>query len=194
MNKLLKGLELREQIGGLVQQFAFNKETRIDLRRWLDDAAIDRLQDLTESARQVERDNRDEPTLGDNRAVLDRIQSLADALAQAIEQAPVIADCNLTRIGHRDFGDPLKFKKMAIDLEQAARCIESELEKMPKQSTRGSPVFMVSCIAEVALNHGLKLSDSEHGQFFLLCRCVFEAAGIHQDPRGAIRAFMAHRA
>ena len=194
MKKLLKGLELREQIGGFVQPFEFNEETRKELARWLDICAINRLQDLTEFARQVERDHREEPTLGDNRAVLNRIQSLTAALAQAINQAPCITEAELTLIGHRDFGDMFKFEKIATDLERAALCIESELENMPKQSKRGSPVFMVSCIAEIALNQGLTLSDSEHGKFFSLCRCVFEAAGIHQDPRGAIRAFMKEQA
>ncbi len=191
MNKFLKGLELCEQDGGWVEPFAFTAAARAELRQWLDDAAIDRLQGLIKAARQIETANLDEPTLRENRAVLERIHALADALATAINQAPSIAEAELDLIGHQEFGDPFRLRKMAIDLQTVADAAQCRAEQMPQQSRRQSHVFMVSCIAEVATSQGIKVSEATNAKFPKLCQCVFESVKIFADVRGSIRAYLA---
>lgn len=190
VSRLLKGLELRPHIGGWVEEFEFSPDTRQTLAKWFEPAAIDRLQGLTMAARQIELDKRDEPSFKENRDVLERISELSTALAHAINNAPGVAEAELTLIGHRAFSDMFAMGKLATDLQIVASQATDRAGKMPAQSTRSSPVFFISCIAEVAQQEGINLSVAEGSKFLKICQCVFADAGIFADPRGAIRAYL----
>ena len=189
-SRFLKGLELRPQIGGIVEGFAFSDDTRQTLAKWLEPTAIDRLQGLTEVARKIETDKRDEPSFNENREVLTRISELSMALATAISNAPSVAEAELTLIGHHAFGDMFALKKLASDLQTVADKTIERAALLPAQSTRHSPVFFVSCIADIAQAQGIKVSEAANSKFLNICTCTFKAAGIFSDPRGAIRAYL----
>ncbi len=191
MSKLLKGLELRGNPGGWAQPFTFTEATRNTLRVWLDNEAIENLQGLTKAARQIERHARNEPTPGDSLAVLERIQSLTAALSTALTQAPLSARAELQLIGNQALGDPDKTEQLALDLAKFSCVLQTHIAQLPKQGRGGvSHALLVSGIAAAADKAGIRVSKSEHSKFAALCRCVFEAAGIYQDPRGSIRAYM----
>lgn len=187
----LKGLALQEQAGMIVQPFEFTTADREALQEWLLPEAIDTLQSFVEKARAVEMENRDEPTLGDSRAVLARIEVLAAALSIAIRQAPTHASAELDLIGHHLFKNPRKLEATALELLAVSGAIRERLDELPSQSPRRAHPFLVSGIARAAEASGVNVSDSEHGRFCALCACVFKAVGIHQDPRGSIRAYLA---
>lgn len=188
---MAKGLELRDNPGGWAQPFAFTEATRHTLRVWLDNDAIETLQGFTKAARQIERHVREEPTHGETLAVLERIQSLAAALSVALTQAPSGGHAELDLIGQQALGDWTKTEQLALDLEKFSDALQTRIEQLPKQGRGGiSHALLVSGIAAAAEAAEIKVSDSEHGKFVALCKCVFEAAGIPQDPRGSIRAYL----
>lgn len=194
MNKLLKGLKLREPTGGIVEPFEFDAHTIERLARWFDSNSVARLRGFVEIAKQLERDNAEEPTVGDAREVMMRIKELAAALSTALSQAPSTVQAELDLFSQKSFGDWRKAEMMAGDLETLAAAMEQQTASLPLQGRRASHSFLVSGIAEVAEPAGITVSESEHAQFTMICKCVFEAAGIFQDPRGSIRAYMAARA
>lgn len=194
MNKLLKGLPLRTQTGGLVKAFFFTDEAKKKLGAWFDIDAIRRLEDFVEVALDMEVDSKQQPTIGVAREVLTRLSELADALSIVLSQAPEVVRAELTLIGHKSFGDWKKTEKLGIELQTLALASLDQAEKLPTQTRRPSHQYMVRGIAQESQAAGIALSSSEHSKFTVICRCIFEAAGIYQDPRGSIRGFLSSEA
>ncbi|MBL0420507.1 hypothetical protein JI739_09155 [Ramlibacter sp. AW1] len=192
VDDLLAGLELAEQTGALVSGFEFTAKDRQALGAWLDDQAIDVLQAHVEVALSVEDSDAAEPTIGESRAILQRIEVLARALAKAMEQAPSIAAGHLEGARYAA-GLPLG-EQMARDLQQFAAAVGDRIDSMPKQSQRtAGHTFLVSGIASIAERAGINVTASESAPFHDLCECVFRALRIKEDSRGSIRAYLRSR-
>lgn len=194
MNNLLKGLNLSEPTGSLVQSFEFELATISRLNQWFSQDAVSRLNDFVELVIRLEKDQIDAPNVSDSRAVLIRIEQLASALSIALRQAPATVEGELALVGHKAFGDLQKINGLSSDLAVLATAVRDRIEAFPAQGRRQSHSFLVSGIAEEAKRAGITISDSEHSQFTAICKCIFEASGIPFDPRGSIRAFMRSQA
>lgn len=190
MNNLLKGLKLSEPTGSLVEPFEFKPATTSSLNTWFNLEAVSRLKNFVELVISLEKDDKDADSVGSSRAVLTRIEELATALSIILRHAPASVECELAYVGHKSFQDVQKINRLASDLATLAAAVQDRCEALPSQSRRSSHSFLVSGIADEAKRAGIVVSDSEHSRFYQICSLIFKAAGIEQDPRGSIRAFI----
>lgn len=179
-------LPLSTQTGGWVNPIHFGLETQNTLRTWLDFSQIGRLQHVAEMAIWVIGEDQDDPTLGEQRRVLEKASELATALATLLKQAPSTAEAELDLVFQT-----LGYQKqnMVNDLELLSTGIFASLRELPMQDRRKSHAHFAGLIAAVINDAGIKPSVSENSRFYKICQCVFDAVGIYQSPAAAIRVY-----
>lgn len=187
---LLKGLPLSVPTGGIVAPLRFNQETVDILGKWLTEEQIERLRGCAEISICIIQDDQENPTLGDQRLVLEKAGELAAALATILEQAPPTAEAELDLIFHKYVGDVEQKSQIVTKLKMLACGLDVSLQKLPKQGRRKSHTDFVSMIANVVQDAGVTPSVSENTRFYKICKAVFEAAGIYQSPAAAIKVFI----
>lgn len=189
-SKLLDGLPLSVPTGGLVTPLIFSSDTIKTLGQWLNPNQIERLRNCAEISKNIISNDRENPTLGDQRKVLEKAGELAEALATILQQAPMHAEAELNLIFHKYVGGLEQHEQMAVNLKMLAFGINASLQDLPKQDRRKSPVHFVSMIADVLHDADIKPSASENSRFYKICQAAFDAIGVYQSPAAPIRVFI----
>lgn len=190
MSEYLKNLALKEQTGSIIEPLLFDAKTTAALQKWLDLDQIEALRARAEHAKHVWFEQSEDPTLGDERIVLQRAAELAAALAKILEQAPSSASAELDLIFQKYLGGYQQKELTSVKLGVLACMLEMRLIQMPIQGRRKSPVFLVSQIAEVLNAADIKTSASEGSRFYKICQIIFDSVGIYQSPAAPIRVIL----
>lgn len=190
MSKLLKNLPLSLPTGALIEPFCFGETTKNALSKWLNDTQIEALERCAEVEKHNLVEEKETPSLGEEREVLERVSELAFALAKILEQAPNLAAAELDLMFHRHMGGFQQKEITATKLSSLAFHLGQRLDQIPKQSRRKSPAFFVRQIAGVLEDAGIEISVGENSRFFKITTIVFKSVGIYQSPAAAIRVIM----
>lgn len=176
--------------GGIVEPLDIDLATQKKLLKWLSFWQVLQLRGCAERARDLVKHARDEPALSAEKKVLKKAGELASALAQILEQAPMIAEGVLAGVFYGKLGGVNEQKIMAHKLKTLATGIDESLSMLPTQGRPKSAAYFVSMIVDVIKDANIKLSATENSQFYKICKIVFEAAGIHTSPAAAIKVFI----
>lgn len=180
--------------GAWVKPIRFGLETKNVLRRWLDLSQVNALEQIAEIEAHLNHLGKAEPTLGEHKLVLKQASAMAIELATILGNASSIAEGEFLRVFHEHVGGHQELQNMVNNLTLLSHGISASLERLPTQGRRNSHTRFVRLIADVLVTVGISPSVAKNSRFYIICKSVFDSAGIPQDPAAAIRNYIAEKA
>lgn len=175
-------------IGGWVEPLAMPRDECEKLSKWLSDSEIARLFKNLEAARDCRQWSKEQPTLGEERAVLSAVAMLADALSFVLENQSQSGRAAIDGISLQERHD-LSLRRIGYDCHVLKEGCLRLLDEQPTQSYQRADLFAIDCIAQVVCPAGIKLTEGSGSRFLKICKLVLPSIGFHCSPVAAIVAY-----